>query len=150
MDYVRYVRQMVGHNKIIMNAAGAIIVKDGKILLQRRSDNGKWGLIGGIMEIGETYAACALREVREETGLDIRLGHLVGIYHSPDHVFPSGDEAHVICAIYAAEIVSGEPKIDEESLELRFFDPNEMPEVASMDHRQALRDYFAGLKNQVK
>lgn len=150
MDYVRYIRQMVGHSKIIMNAAGAIIVRDGKILLQRRSDNGKWGLIGGIMEPGETYAECALREVSEETGLQVSLGHLVGIYHSPNHVFPSGDEAHVICAIYTAEIVSGEPRIDEESLELSFFAPSEMPEVASDDHRQALRDYFAGLKNQVK
>lgn len=150
MDYVKYIRQMVGHKKIIMNAAGAIIVKDDKILLQRRSDNGKWSLIGGIMEIGETYAECALREVKEETGLDIRLGEPVGIYHSPNHVFPSGDEAHVICAIYKAEIIAGEPRVDEESLELRFFEPNEMPEVASMDHRQALRDYFAGLKNQVK
>lgn len=150
MDYVRYIRQMVGHNKIVMNAAGAIIVKDGKILLQRRSDNGKWGLIGGIMEIGETYRECALREIAEETGLEVRLGELVGIYHSPDHVFPNGDEAHVICAIYTAEILSGEPRIDEESLELRFFEPNEIPEIASDDHRQALGDYFAGLRNQVK
>ena len=54
-DYVKYIRSMVGHNKIIMNASGAIIEKDGLILLQRRSDNGKWGLPGGIMEMDETY-----------------------------------------------------------------------------------------------
>lgn len=150
MDYVKYIRQMVGHNKLIMNAAGAIIVRDNKILLQKRSDNGKWGLIGGIMEMGETYAECALREVKEETGLDIRLEHLVGIYHSPNAKWSNGDEAHVICAIYKAEITLGEPRTDEESLELRFFAKEEMPDVFSEDHRQALRDYFAGLKNQVK
>ena len=49
MDYVKYIRRFTGHNKIILNAAGCIIVKDSKILLQKRSDNSTWGLFGVIM-----------------------------------------------------------------------------------------------------
>ena len=57
MDYIKMIRPLVGHQRIILNAAGAIITReDGKILLQRRSDNGNWSLIGGLMELDETCA----------------------------------------------------------------------------------------------
>ena len=49
-DYVRFLRRLIGNRKVIFNCAGAMIERDGKILFQRRSDNGKWGLIGGILE----------------------------------------------------------------------------------------------------
>ena len=58
--------------KIILNCAGAVIVREGKILFQRRTDNSKWGLIGGLVEMNETYEQAALREIREETGLEVR------------------------------------------------------------------------------
>ena len=150
MDYVKYIRSMVGHSKIIMNAAGAVIVKDGKILLQHRSDNDEWGLIGGILEMGETYTEGALREIREETGLEVSLDHLLGIYYNPDMHWPSGDSAFVIDAIFKASIVSGEPRTDAESLELRWFLPDELPYLFAPDHREAIADYLSGNKNQMK
>ncbi len=148
-DYVKYIRSMVGHNKIIMNASGAIIERDNKILLQRRSDNGKWGLPGGIMEMGETYHEGAIREVKEETGLDIELDYLIGIYHNKDMEWPSGDMAHVICAVFKAHITSGTLSIDSESLELKFFSKEELPIIASLDHKKAIEDYYNGIKNNV-
>ena len=48
-----------------------MIIKDDKILFQRRTDNGKWGLVGGLVEMNETYEQAALREIREETGLEV-------------------------------------------------------------------------------
>ena len=149
-DYVKYIRERVGHDKIIMNASGAIIVKDNKILLQRRSDNGMWGLPGGIMEMGETYHEGALREIKEETGLDIELDYLVGIYHNKDQRWPSGDMAHVICAVFKAHIISGELTIDSESLELKFFSKEKLPSIASIDHKMAINDYFNGIKNNIE
>ena len=55
MDYIHTLRPIIGHRKIILNAASVIIQRDGKVLLQRRSDNGEWGLIGGLLELNETY-----------------------------------------------------------------------------------------------
>ena len=69
MDYIKSIRPKLGHDKIILNCAGALIVKDGRLLLQRRSDNGLWGLPGGLLELDETYEEAARREIREETGL---------------------------------------------------------------------------------
>ena len=151
MDYIKEIRPLVGHRKIILNAAGAIITREGddKILFQRRSDNGNWSLVGGLMEIGETYAQTALREIREETGLEVRLDYLVGVYHNFNAEWPNGDAGHVVNAVYKATILSGEPRIDEESLELRFFAPDELPFVPSQDYQEAIRDYFKGVQNRV-
>ena len=54
MDYIHELRKEIGHRKIILNCAGAVIAQDGKILLQRRSDNGLWGLVGGLLELNES------------------------------------------------------------------------------------------------
>ena len=148
-DYVKYIRSMVGHNKIIMNAFGAIVVKDDKILLQKRSDNNKWGLSGGIMEMDETCQEAAIREVKEETGLDIKLDYLVGIYHNKNCSWSSGDKAHVIFVCFKASIISGELQKDSESLELKFFGNDELPLIEASDHLHAIRDYFSGIKNNV-
>lgn len=144
MDYIHSIRPKLGHQKIILNCAGAIIVKDGKILFQRRSDNNKWGLIGGLLELDETYEEAALREIREETGLEVKLDCFLGIYHNHDMVWSNGDAAHTIGAYFAASIVSGEPRTDEESLELKFFSKDEIPYLFAEDHRAAVRDYISG------
>ena len=149
MDYIHELRQITGPRKLILNCAGALILRDGKILFQRRTDNGKWGLIGGLVEMNETYAEAALREIREETGLEVRLDSFLGIFHNHDMVWSNGDAAHVISAIYTASIVSGEPRIDEESYELRFFAPEEIPELFAEDHVAALEAYFGGVRYPV-
>ena len=146
MDYIKSIRPQLGHQKIILNCAGAVVCREGRILLQRRSDNAAWGLPGGILELDETYEEAAIREVREETGLTVRLTSLLGIYHNYDMIWPNGDRAHTIGAYYTAEILSGEPRIDEESLELRFFSREEMPELCFPDHRAAVAAYYDGLR----
>ena len=146
MDYIHELRKEIGHRKIILNCAGALIIRDGKILFQRRTDNGKWGLIGGLLEMNETYEATALREIREETGLEVRLDSFLGIFHNHNMVWSNGDAAHVISAMYTASIISGEPRIDEESYELRFFGKEEIPELFAEDHIAALGAYFRGVR----
>ena len=146
MDYIHELRKVIGPRKIILNCAGALIVKDGKILFQRRTDNGKWGLIGGLLEMNETYEEAALREIREETGLEVSLNAFLGIFHNHNMVWHNGDTAHVISAFYIATIISGIPRIDEESYELQFFEKNEMPELFAEDHIAALHAYFSGIR----
>ena len=146
MDYIKSIRCRLGPQKILLNCAGAVVERDGKILLQRRSDNGGWGLPGGLLELEETYAQAALREVREETGLLCRLTGFLGLYHNYDMMWSNGDRAHTLGAIYPAEIEGGELRTDEESLELRFFSREELPALCFEDHRAAVADYYAGLR----
>ena len=147
MDYIHELRKIIGPRKIMLNCAGALIIREGKILCQRRTDNGKWGLIGGLVEMNETYAEAAMREAREETGLEIRLDAFLGIFHNHNMVWSNGDAAHVLTAMFTASILSGEPRIDEESYELRFFDVQEMPELFAEDQRAALAAYLQGVRN---
>lgn len=146
MDYIKTIRRALGSQKIILNCAGALIVRDGEILLQRRSDNGLWGLIGGLLELDETYEQAALREIREETGLTVRLKAFLGIFHNYNMVWSNGDQAHTIGAYYVAEIVQGTPRIDDESLELRLFRLEDLPELFAEDHRAAVRAYLGGVR----
>ena len=145
-DYIHSLRKEIGGRKIILNCAGAVIVKDGKILLQRRADNNQWGLPGGLLELNETYEDAAIREVREETGLEIKLVSFLGMYHNYEMEWSNGDKAHTISAIYVAEIVSGEPRIDEESYELRFFSIEEAPECFAEDQIAAMEAYARGIR----
>ncbi len=146
MDYIHELRKEIGPRKIILNCAGALIIRDGRILFQRRTDNGRWGLIGGLLEMNETYEQAALREIREETGLEVKLESFLGIFHNHDMVWSNGDAAHVISAMYTASIVRGEPRVDEESYELRFFGKDELPELFAEDHIAALDAYFKGIR----
>ena len=146
MDYIKDLRRDVGRRKVILNSAGVVIVKNGKVLFQLRSDNGCWGLVGGLMELNETYAETAVREAKEETGLDVRLTAFLGIFHNHDMVWSNGDAAHVVGAYFTAEIAGGELRCDEESRELRFFDPKDPPEMFAVDHVQALDAYRRGIR----
>ncbi len=146
MDYIKSIRAKLGHQKIILNCAGVVIVKDGRILFQRRSDNNRWGLIGGLLELNETYEEAAIREAKEETGLDVRLTAFLGIFHNHNMVWSNGDQAHTLGAYYVAEIVDGTPRIDEESLELRFCGKDAIPDLFAEDHRAAVRAYLDGVR----
>ena len=101
---------------------------------------------GGLLEMNETYEQAALREIREETGLEVKLESFLGIFHNHDMVWSNGDAAHVVSAMFTASIVSGEPRIDEESYELRFFGKEEIPELFAEDHIAALDAYFRGVR----
>ena len=146
MDYIHDLRRLTGPRKLILNCAGALIVRNGRILFQRRTDNGRWGLIGGLVEMNETYTQAALREIREETGLEVQLESFLGIFHNHNMVWSNGDAAHVISSMFTARILSGEPRIDEESYELRFFGKEELPDVFAEDHIAALDAYFRGVR----
>lgn len=126
-----------GANAVVFDAAG-------RILLHRRSDNGWWGLPGGGMEIGESVEECAIRETREETGLEVRVTRLVGVYSDPAHYsvhrYPDGTAVQYLVIVYEAEVLGGELAVSEESTELRFFDPDDLPEDVMLSTRVRVRD----------
>ena len=144
MDYVKYIRGLVGHQKIVMNAGACIITNENnEILLQLRGDDHFWGLPGGILEMGETPKETALREVFEETGYHVEILSLLGDYHNFHKVWPGGDEAHIICFVYTGKIIGGEMNIDQkETLDLKWFRYDNLPEIDAIDHLNAIHDYY--------
>jgi 8-oxo-dGTP diphosphatase len=106
-------------NSIRPATAVALFDSSGKILLLRRKDNDKWTMPGGTLDFNESLADCATREVREETGFQIRITGLIGTYSDPQILiaYSDGEVRQEFTLVYAAEIESGELKIDEESKE---------------------------------
>lgn len=125
-------------------AASAVIVDErGRILLQRRSDNGRWGLPGGGVEIGESLASAAVREVREETGLDVEVTRLIGVYSDPAFQvvrYPDGHVVHYISACFECRVVGGRLALCEETLALDWFDPASLPGELLPIHRLRIDD----------
>jgi mutator protein MutT len=123
-------------------AVGTIITDDShRVVLVRRAIEpgyGKWVFPGGFIDRGETVHAAAVREAREECGLDIQLGRLVDIYSYPG--------VAVIIIVYAATMVGGCLGCDDESLEARLFDRDSIPweELAFRSTRDALEEFFRG------
>src|SRR6516225_9960859 len=121
-DYYRD-RDAPEANSLVPGASAIVADEEGRMLLHRRSDNELWALPGGTMDIGETIAQCAEREVREETGLTVRAYRVVGIYSDPDHVFAysDGEVRQEFSVCFACRILSGHIAKSEESLEVKFW-----------------------------
>ena len=118
---------------LLQDGAAAIIVNDkGQILLQSRTDNERWGLPGGCQELGERFEETVIREVKEETNLDITEDNLelVGIISGGTRrkEYPNGDVVINNTALYCVKNYTGEVKWDSESKEMRFFDLDNLPE----------------------
>jgi 8-oxo-dGTP diphosphatase len=125
-------------------AVGTIIrMADGRIVLVKRAIEpgyGKWVFPGGYVDRGEEVTLAAVREAREEAGLDVRLDYLINIYSY-------AGRAPVII-VYAATMLSGELAVDDEGLEARQFDLGEIPwdDLAFRSTHEALRDYIDGVQ----
>ena len=94
-------RDKVGHDELILNYAGCIIFDDkNRLLLQKRTDCEKWGFLGGMVELGESVAESAVREIREESGLDVELTSLFGVYSKYFEKYSNGDKAQTVVHVF--------------------------------------------------
>jgi ADP-ribose pyrophosphatase YjhB (NUDIX family) len=138
-------------------SVSALVYRGREILLMRRSDNGFWSLPGGFVEIGESVAEAARREVLEETGWTVELGRLVGVYSDPktqivDYGRKKGAGAgggdrriHVVNLCFEARAIApGEATTPDETLEIGFFDPRALPEPLVPIQRVRIEDGLAG------
>jgi ADP-ribose pyrophosphatase YjhB (NUDIX family) len=126
-------------NSIVPSTTAAIRDGAGRLLLIHKIDNDLWALPGGGMNLGESIADAAVREVVEETGLSIEVTGLVGIYSDPGHVmaYDDGEVRQEFSVCFHARVLSGEPREDgSETKEVRWVDP---AEVAGMTIHPSMR-----------
>jgi mutator protein MutT len=146
-DYVQWIREEVGHDPIFLNVAGIVVFDDqGRVLLQKRSKTEElWGFPGGVMELGESAEEAAIREVREETGLEVKIDSMLGVYTQYHHVYANGDQVQPIMFMFKGSVVGGELFVDgKETFELAFFALDDVPDLFNEQHNDILDD----LRNQ--
>lgn len=136
IGYPIFVRLCMGelNHKFVLLQDGAVAIienEKGEILLQRRSDNDLWGIPGGCQELGESFEETIIREIKEETNLDIEEKdlRLIDIVSGKTRMnkYPNGDIVINNTALYYIEKYSGELKYNEESKEMKFFDLDSLP-----------------------
>ena len=128
--YMRDLRAKVGPSLLEIPAVSVLTFdSEDRVLLVRHAEIGSWMTPGGAIEPAETPADAAVREMWEETGLDVRLIRLAGVYGGPEFVvrYQNGDQNSYAMIVFEAEILAGEARPDEvEILDVRFFSPSEL------------------------
>jgi ADP-ribose pyrophosphatase YjhB (NUDIX family) len=131
MTYVEELRAALGDRPLLLPSTALIVLDpQGRILLQRRTDDGTWGLPGGLLEIGEAPEEAVVRETKEEMGLDIRDVELFGVFGGKDlyHDYPGRGRVYSISTAYIARDIADEPRVDHEEVsEARFFAVDRLP-----------------------
>lgn len=146
-NYIMDLRKIVGH-RTLLQVGASMIVEDsqGRVLLQKRTDNHCWGYLGGSTELDEKVEDAARRELFEETGLMAGEISLYGIFSGKEYhyTYPNGDEVSNVDCVFYCKDFSGELRPQEdESEELRFFELNEIPENLSPPIAIPLRKWVA-------
>ncbi|WP_041840793.1 NUDIX hydrolase [Actinoplanes friuliensis] len=129
-DYVKGLRARVGHDLIMFPTVSAIVLNDrGEILLGQRSDNHQWSVIAGMMDPGEQPADALVREVEEETGVQVTIERLAGVaLHEVTYV--NGDRCHMVNTWFRCRAIGGEARVnDSESIAVGWFAPDALPEM---------------------
>src|SRR3954451_9460130 len=119
-------------NSVVPSTTAAVRDDSGRLLLIHKVDNDLWALPGGGMDLGESIADAAVREVAEETGLTVELTGLVGIYTDPGHVmaYDDGEVRQEFSVCFHARVISGEPRQDDvETKAAEWVDVADVPEL---------------------
>ena len=120
----------------------AVFDDAGHVLLIQRADNHKWAMPGGAGEVGETPAANAAREVWEETGYQVEITHLLGVFDNRRH--PQGITRHGYLLLFAGKVTGGEMRLSNETLDVRWVALDEIPwDDLSPGHVERLRHAIA-------
>ncbi|KRM35379.1 MULTISPECIES: NUDIX hydrolase [Limosilactobacillus] len=150
MAYIKEIRDLVGHRPLILtSASGALVTKQGAVLLQERADTGDWGFPGGYMEFGETFAQTAVREFKEDAGIVVQPVKLLGMFDSDTYTYPNGDLVQPVNAFYLVNRVDDHQYATKlsETVTTRYFSLHApAPRFFNRQHAEmwaALKEYLA-------
>lgn len=132
-------------NSIVPAVTAFVVNDEGAVLMEQRSDNGRWGMPGGVQEIGEDIAGTVVREVLEETGIHVEVVGLVGIFTDPGHViaFADGEVRQEFSLCFRAQPVGGKIKVSSESFAVRWVSRAELDSLnISPTTRRRLNEGF--------
>ncbi len=148
---LRYQNFFNGKETIRLGVAVALINQKNEILLEKRSDCGWWGVTGGKLDLGETVQDCAVREIKEECNVlvESKLLKLVGVYSDPEEgrilQYPD-NRVHLIDIVYIFKSNYFELKKSHESLELKFFTFDRLPDLIVPPAIKPLQDIYTIFK----
>ncbi|GLW09620.1 putative MutT/NUDIX-like protein [Microtetraspora sp. NBRC 13810] len=127
-------------NSLVVGVSAVVVDDEGRILMQRRTDNGLWALPGGGMDLTESVPQAAVREVKEETGYDVEVTGMVGLYTDARHIiaYSDGEVRRQFNVCLTARVVGGALAVSDESTDVRWISPDEFEEL-SMHDTQRLR-----------
>ncbi|MEU9736903.1 NUDIX domain-containing protein [Streptomyces sp. NPDC048002] len=144
-DFIRTIRAAAGHQLLWLPGVSAVVLDDaGRVLLGQRADNQQWAVISGIPDPGEQPAACAVREVYEETGVRSVPERIVLVKSGREVTFDNGDICQFMDVCFRCRAVGGEARVnDDESLQVGWFDVDALPPLSESQLfriKQALSD----------
>ncbi|MEU5366184.1 NUDIX domain-containing protein [Streptomyces sp. NPDC005925] len=130
-EFIRSLRVSAGQQLLWLPGVTAVVFDDeGRVLLGRRTDNGKWSLIGGIPEPGEQPAVCAVREVQEETAVHCVAERVVLVEALEPVTYPNGDVCQYMDITFRCRAVGGEACVnDDESLDVGWYEVDALPQM---------------------
>ncbi|MEV6396790.1 NUDIX domain-containing protein [Streptomyces sp. NPDC051907] len=131
-DFIREIRATAGNQLLLLPGVSAVVFDDqGRVLLGKRADNGRWSLIGGICDPGEQPATTAVREVYEETAVRCVAERVVLVQAMRKPItYPNGDQCQYMDICFRCRAVGGEARVnDDESLEVGWFPLDALPEL---------------------
>lgn len=115
-------------NSLVVAVAVVVLDDARRVLLIQRADNGRWALPGGAQDLGESVSQAGVRETREETGLDVEITGVVGVYSDPRHViaYDDGEVRQEFSLCLLARVVGGDLSTSDESRVVRWVDAGEL------------------------
>ncbi|MFC7528321.1 NUDIX domain-containing protein [Actinoplanes sp. GCM10030250] len=136
-EFIVKLRAKIGHDSLPISGIAAVVFDEqGRVLLVRSADNGRWTLVTGCLEPGEQPAVGAVREVAEETGVKVTVERLLAVESLGLSQLPNGDQLYILNIGLLCRHVAGEARVnDDESVEVGWFDPAMAPPLPAHQAR---------------
>jgi ADP-ribose pyrophosphatase YjhB (NUDIX family) len=118
-------------NSVVPSTTAVVTDEQARILLVKRRENDLWALPGGGMDLGESIVETAVREVKEETGLDVEVTGLIGVYTNPRHVmaYTDGEVRQQFSLCFTTRLIGGQLQVDSESTDIAWTSPQDIESV---------------------